>query len=206
MKTPSTPATTVGGLDPTARPAPASWSSPFAAPHSYTSRPPALHPTLRPWREFLSLRSFSLPYGYSDALLRLRKNISHFRFNYALVALLVHFLSLIFHPFSLLLFLFLSLAWYALYFSRDSPIILFGRVFDDRVVAAVLGVVTIVGLVLTGVGLNVLVALLVAVVIVGVHGVFRNSEDLYVDEESIGEGGLVSVVSSQPLRSYARIG
>jgi hypothetical protein len=61
---------------------------------------------------------------------------------------------------------------------------------DDRIILGVLGIVTVVGLVSTHVGVNVLLSLIVGVVVVGLHASFRVIEDLYVDEES----GLLSVV------------
>ncbi|KAF8017839.1 hypothetical protein BT93_H2901 [Corymbia citriodora subsp. variegata] len=169
----------------------------------YTSRATTAFPTRRPWREFVDVSSFSLPYSISDAASRVAKNLSHFRMNYAIVTLFVLFLSLLWHPIALIVLTAALFAWYGLYFSVDQAIVVFGHTFDDRVVLAGLSLVTAIALALTGVGLNVLISLAIGVFVVGVHSGFRNSEDLYVDEE---ESGLFSVVSNQPLRptSYTR--
>ncbi|KAI4386964.1 hypothetical protein MLD38_004836 [Melastoma candidum] len=152
----------------------------------------------RPWRQVLDHRALSVPPGYYDALSRLRANLSYFRTNYAIVILLVVFLSLLWHPISLIVLVVTMAAWLYLYFLRDEPLAAFGRAVDDRVVLGVLSVLTLVFLFLTDATVNILVALLVAAAVVAVHGAFRRTDD--VDEEEGGgqTRGLMTTVGSSP--------
>ncbi|KFK43188.1 hypothetical protein AALP_AA1G091300 [Arabis alpina] len=150
--------------------------------------------TLRPWRELLDLSALSLPHKYDEAMAHLRHNISYFRANYALTVLVIVFLGLIYHPISMVAFIFVFIGWILLYFSRDEndPIVISGKEVDDRIVLGLLSLITILALVYTDVGENVLVSLIVGLVIVGAHAAFRTTDDLFVDEESARRGGLVS--------------
>ncbi|KAK9060510.1 hypothetical protein SSX86_021214 [Deinandra increscens subsp. villosa] len=150
----------------------------------------------RPWKEMFNLRSINLPHGVSDAFPRIKTNITYFRMNYAMIMLLILFLSLLWHPISLIVFVTLMAAWTFLYFLRDEPLVIFHRVIHDGVVLAVLSVVTIVSLLLTDVTVNLVVAVLVGVVVVVVHGGLRKTEDLCLDEYDVESGGYLASSSS----------
>lgn len=101
----------------------------------------------------------SLPYNYSEAITRVRRNLNYFRVNYAMIILVILFISLVYHPISMIVFLAISVAWF--YYFREEAIVISGTQLDDRLVLVGLGLVTVVALALTHVGLNVLVALII---------------------------------------------
>ncbi|EPS67895.1 hypothetical protein M569_06879, partial [Genlisea aurea] len=150
----------------------------------------SLFTTRRPWRELLSHpSSYSIPYALGEAAFRIKFNLAHFRVNYTMIALLILFLSLLYHPISMIVFLAVFALWLLLYLSRDEPITLCSRTVNDRAVSIVLGILTVASLILTGVWLNVLVALLIAGLIVVLHSAFRVTEDLFLDEDELSSGG-----------------
>ncbi|XP_028790335.1 PRA1 family protein F2-like [Neltuma alba] len=176
----------------------------FVSPATHASRP--LYVTPRPWSQLLGFSAFSRPRTKTDAMLRVRRNFSYFKYNYVLVSLVIIFIILFWHPIAMIVYMIVFIAWYSLYFGRDSPPVLFDQTLDDGTVLCGLGLITVLVLVLAGVWLNLFVSSIVAIVLVGLHAVFRVTDDLFLDEETAAECGLLSVVGSQPLTTtYTRI-
>ncbi|KAF7132519.1 hypothetical protein RHSIM_Rhsim09G0181400 [Rhododendron simsii] len=148
----------------------------------------------RPWPELLDRSSLSRPDSLSEAASRIRKNSSYFRVNYLTLIALVLSLSLLSHPFSLLVLLSLLAAWIFLYLFRpsDQPLVVLGRTFSDRETLGVLVVSTVVVVFLTSVGSLLISALLVGIGIVCAHGAFRVPEDLFLDDQEAASTGFMS--------------
>ncbi|XP_022719140.1 PRA1 family protein E-like [Durio zibethinus] len=164
--------------------------------------------TRRPWPELFSISSFSLPISSAEAKTRIKLNLSYFRVNYVIIMLTIVFLTLLWHPTSMIVFLITFIFWWFFYLFNDNPVVVFNKTVDDNIVLGVLSFATVLLLVLTHVGVNVLVGLIIGVVVVGVHAAFRGTEDFGFSVEVEEENGLPSVVGSQPLRptsGYNRI-
>ncbi|XVE65907.1 hypothetical protein DITRI_Ditri08aG0037500 [Diplodiscus trichospermus] len=138
----------------------------------------------RPWRDFLDITAVDFPPSFSEATTRIALNVTHFRLNYTIILLLVLFLSLIYHPLSILTFIVILLAWFFLYFARDreEPVVIFGFTVNDFLVIGALIGLTIAGLVLTGVWVNVFVAVAIGCGLVILHAALRSTDDLVMDD------------------------
>ncbi|KAL7590723.1 hypothetical protein Lser_V15G36092 [Lactuca serriola] len=148
----------------------------------------------RPWYELIDRSTLSRPESFSEATSRIRKNFSYFRVNYTALLAFVIALSLLTHPFSLLVLLCLLAAWIFLYLFRpsDNPLVLFGRTFSDRETLVLLVLFSIIVVFLTNVGSLMISALLIGLAILCVHGAFKVPEDLFLDDQEPPNAGFLS--------------
>ncbi|XP_058748230.1 PRA1 family protein B3-like [Vicia villosa] len=148
----------------------------------------------RPWYELVDRSSISRPETLAEAYSRIRKNFTYFRVNYLTLIVFALAISLITHPFSLLVLLGLLASWSFLYLFRpsDQPLVLFGRTFADRETLGILVVLTIFVVFLTSVGSLLISALMVGLAIVCAHGAFRVPEDLFLDDQEVNSSGFLS--------------
>ncbi|KAI3512549.1 hypothetical protein L1887_19865 [Cichorium endivia] len=149
----------------------------------------------RPWKEMFNLHSINIPHGFADAVSRIKTNFGYFRMNYAMIVLAVLFLSLLWHPISLIVFVVSMAAWLFFYFLRDEPLVIFHYTIDDRAVLAVLSAVTVALLLLTGATMNILLSVLIGLAVVVVHAAFRKTDDLCLDEDGVEAGGFLAASS-----------
>ncbi|GLU10036.1 hypothetical protein SLE2022_268650 [Rubroshorea leprosula] len=148
--------------------------------------------TRRPWKEMIRMNSINFPSNVNVSLQRIGTNVAFFRTNYVIVVLFLLFLSLLWHPISLIVFIIMMALWLFLYFLRDRPVKAVGYEVDDRIVMTTLLVLTVAVLFLTDVTENVIVGLTIGMVVVLVHGLLRSTDDLFFvdDEEGIGSPAL----------------
>ncbi|KAK7379948.1 hypothetical protein VNO78_32214 [Psophocarpus tetragonolobus] len=156
--------------------------------------------TTRPWKEVVQLSHLKLPSSFYGSIQRINTNAKHFRANYVIIILLVLFLSLLGHPVSLIILVVMMIAWLYLYFLRDSPLVILRFEIDERLVVISLLLITIGLLVLSNVTYNVIVGMCVALVVVLVHAVMRETEDLFTMDEDVGVVKGLREVVKVPLR------
>lgn len=156
----------------------------------------------RPPSEFLPLAApglgLSPPASLSAAKLRLRRNAGHFRLNYAALAAAAAFLSVLLShsPLSLLLLSATAFLWLVLYFFREDPVVVCGRDVSDTAVLAALVAVSAVELWLTGCFWSLIAGAAAGAAVAAVHGLLRNEEGVYLDEEEAASWGLIGSGSS----------
>ncbi|CAI8594625.1 unnamed protein product [Vicia faba] len=154
----------------------------------------------RPWTEMIQLSHFKLPSSFFDTLQRINTNAKHFRANYVIIILFILFLSLLGNPTSLIILIVMMFGWLYLYFLRVTPLVILRYQIDERLVVISLLLITIGFLVLTNVTHNVIVGMSVALGVVLIHAVLRETEDLFTLDEEVRIVRGVTEVIKVPLR------
>lgn len=147
--------------------------------------------TQRPWLEMIQLQDLKPPSTFNQSIQRIRTNVAFYRMNYAIIIFFILFISLLWHPISLIVFIVTMAAWLFLYFLHDKPLVVLGHEIDQRVLMAALFLVTVLALFLTNVKYNIIMALSIGLAVVLVHGALREPEDVFIvdDDEGLGSGG-----------------
>lgn len=151
----------------------------------------------RPWAELADRSQFAKPESFSDATVRLRKNLSHFRINYSLAVVAVVALSLVLHPVYLFVLAVLLCGWIYLYLVRTDALVAFGRTFSEREVLLGMSVFTMIVVFMTNVGSILISAVMIGAGFCAAHGAFRVPDDLFLDDQEV-TGGFLSFLSSIP--------
>ncbi|KAI3427768.1 PRA1 family protein [Psidium guajava] len=145
----------------------------------------------RPWPEFVAAGSFDRPGSVSSALARIRKNFVYFRVNYAVVIASCALVSLIGAPFSLIVLASVLALWLVFHFFREDPLMVSGHQLNDRLVLCALVLVSLSAIWLVGRVENVVIGIGAGSLLCGVHGVLRNPDGLFLDENEAASQGLI---------------
>ncbi|TYK10102.1 PRA1 family protein C [Cucumis melo var. makuwa] len=158
----------------------------------------------RPWMEMIQPQDLSFPSSFLQLINRIENNAEYFWTNYIFIILFILFLSLLWQPISLVVFIISFLAWLYLYFLHDEPWVVRGSIVDDQLVMVVLMLITIALLLITDATKNIIISMFVGVLVVFVHGALKGSEDaLSLDEEGLSECGGGRGVIKMPLKHAA---
>ncbi|KAI3456735.1 hypothetical protein Pfo_013398 [Paulownia fortunei] len=146
----------------------------------------------RPWPEFFATTSaLDFPPSLSAASLRFRRNASYFSVNYAIIITACAAVSLIGSPIALIIIGFVFFLWLILHFFREDPLLIWGHHISDWAVILGLGLVSIAALWITGPLNSLSIGIGVGLLISFVHGVLRNPEGLFLDENDAVSNGLI---------------
>ncbi|KAI3510159.1 hypothetical protein L1887_25690 [Cichorium endivia] len=151
----------------------------------------------RPCQEFVfGAGSFDMPDSLNLTATRLGVNSKYFGVNYGIIITACAAVSLIGDPTILVVFASVFTLWLVLYFFREDPMVVWGHHVHDHLVTAALVLITGVSIWIIGFVTNLMIGIAVGVLISIVHGVFRNPQGIYLDENDAASDGLISPPSA----------
>ncbi|KAK4439628.1 PRA1 family protein G2 [Sesamum alatum] len=146
----------------------------------------------RPWPEFLATTSaLDFPHSISAAYHRFRRNATYFSINYAIIVTACAAISLIGSPIALIIIGFVFFLWLILHFFREDPLLIWGHQVSDWAVILGLVSITVGALWITGPLNSLSIGIGTGLLISVVHGVLRNPEGLFLDENDAASDGLI---------------
>ncbi|KAL0306178.1 UNVERIFIED_CONTAM: PRA1 family protein G2 [Sesamum radiatum] len=153
----------------------------------------------RPWPEFLATTSaLDFPHSISAAYLRFRRNAIYFSINYAIIVTACAAISLIGSPIALIIIGFVFFLWLILHFFREDPLLIWGHQISDWAVILGLVLITVAALWITGPLNSLSIGIGAGLLISVVHGVLRNPEGLFLDENDAASDGLIISNTAAP--------
>eukprot|EP00271_Cylindrocystis_brebissonii_P013898 TRINITY_DN3443_c0_g2_i1.p1 TRINITY_DN3443_c0_g2~~TRINITY_DN3443_c0_g2_i1.p1 ORF type:complete len:203 (+),score=23.32 TRINITY_DN3443_c0_g2_i1:233-841(+) len=145
----------------------------------------------RPWSELYDQSSFSKPENFNDMTNRVKKNLTYFHVNYALFLMTVVVCSMLMNPTSIFWLFALACLWGYVFFVRSDPVVVYGRILNDRELFIALALITfLVAFGLTSVGSILISGVVIGGAVVVAHAAFKQPDDLFLDENV--QGGFMS--------------
>ena len=145
----------------------------------------------KPLAEVFDITAVSKPGNFGELTSRVRKNISYFRTNYAIVTVGTTALVMLMNPWSLFVLALLALVWFYFYIMKTTPLVLGGREFSDKEKFMLLSGTSLFTIFfLTSVGATIFYAIGLSMIMIGLHASIRSPDDTTLFAEEVpGEGG-----------------
>ncbi|CAG9467413.1 unnamed protein product [Pedinophyceae sp. YPF-701] len=149
----------------------------------------------RPLTELLNRHAFSKPASIFDAGSRIRKNVSYFKVNYAVIIAFVVLFCFMRQPNTLLTLITLTAIWTYLFVLRTpGPLRIGQREYSQREQTIILSIVTIlVVFFFSSVASVLFSALSISCILIAVHGAYREPEEIFDAQPPGGAGSAQSV-------------
>lgn len=152
--------------------------------------------TQKPWAELFDRTAFSKPASLGEATSRLQKNATHYRTNYLVFVSAIMAMAFVTNPIALMWTGLLGVGWVYLFLVRTQPLVIQGREYSDREKLIGMSILSFVVIFfLTNVASVVLYGASLSAAMIAAHAVFREPDDLFLDEGATGADNLFGNVN-----------